>query len=87
MPYAAINDVQATLDHEHTLARGMIVDVEHEACGPLRLVGPPVKFSETPPKVRSAPPLLGQHTDEVLGRLTDMTKADIGALRKEGVLN
>jgi succinate--hydroxymethylglutarate CoA-transferase len=87
MPYAAINDVQDTLTHPHTRARDMVVDVAHDACGPLRLVGPPVKFSQTPPSVRSAPPLLGQHTDEVLTRLAGMTADEISALRAEGVLN
>jgi len=86
MPYAAINDVQTTLNHEHTLARGMVVEVEHDTCGPLKLVGPPVKFSETQPMVRSAPPLLGQHTDEVLSRLTNLTKAEIEELRSQGAI-
>jgi len=86
VPYAAINDVQDTLNHQHTLARGMVVDIEHDACGPLRLVGPPVKFSETQPQVRTAPPLLGQHTDEVLGQLTDLTTSEIETLRNENII-
>jgi len=86
MPYAAINDIQATMNHEHTLARGMIVDVDHDACGPLRLVAPPVKFSGTKPTVRSAPPLLGQHTDEVLKDIMGLTALDIQILRDANVV-
>ncbi|EMR63759.1 putative -transferase family iii protein [Eutypa lata UCREL1] len=66
MPYAAVNDVQGALNHEHTRARDMVVEVEHERCGTVRLVNTPVKYSESKPSVRTAPPMLGQHTDEVL---------------------
>ena len=47
--------------------RGMVQTVSHPTAGELRVVGVPVKFSRTPARVRSAPPLLGQHTEEVLG--------------------
>lgn len=85
MPYAAVNDVQATLEHEHTRARGMVVDVEHAECGTIRMVNTPVKYSESTPGVRSAPPTLGQHTAEVLGEL-GFSEGGIAALRDEGVV-
>ncbi|KAI8150655.1 Transcription initiation factor IIB [Colletotrichum sp. SAR 10_70] len=47
MPYAAVNDVQGTLEHAHTKARNMVVEMEHGACGPVRMVNTPVKYSET----------------------------------------
>ncbi|EFX01767.1 caib baif family enzyme [Grosmannia clavigera kw1407] len=65
MPYAAVNDVKTALNHEHTKARNMVVEVEHEQCGPIKLVNTPIKLSETPPTIRSPPPLLGQHTEEL----------------------
>ena len=68
MPYAPINDVKKTLEHEHTLARGMVQTVKHRTAGELKLVGVPVKYSESTPGIRRAPPTLGEHTDEVLGR-------------------
>ncbi|KAG8167675.1 hypothetical protein KVR01_003364 [Diaporthe batatas] len=64
MPYAAVNDVQGTLNHEHTLARNMVIEVDHGDCGPIKLVNTPMKFSESKPGLRSPPPTLGQHTDE-----------------------
>ena len=41
MPYAAINDVKDTLEHEHILARGMVTEIDHETCGPMKVVNHP----------------------------------------------
>ncbi|KEY74097.1 hypothetical protein S7711_05349 [Stachybotrys chartarum IBT 7711] len=49
MPYAAVNDVQQTLNHEHTRARNMVIDVEHDTCGTIKMVNTPVKYSESQP--------------------------------------
>lgn len=86
MPYAAVNDVLATLTHEHTKARNMVVEVEHDQCGPMKLVNSPVKYSETKPRVRSPPPTLGQHTDEVLREHLGMDEGRIRELKERGVV-
>ncbi|KAK0334485.1 hypothetical protein LTR91_007225 [Friedmanniomyces endolithicus] len=86
MPYAAINDVKSTLEHENTRARGMITEVDHPSCGPVKLLSPPVKFSESKPSIRTAPPTLGQHTQEVLSEMLGMSDSDIEALKKDGVV-
>ncbi|KFH47202.1 Succinate--hydroxymethylglutarate CoA-transferase-like protein [Hapsidospora chrysogenum ATCC 11550] len=85
MPYAAVNDVQATLNHEHTRARDMVVDIDHASCGPIRMVNTPVKYSHSKPGIRSAPPTLGQHTGEVLGDL-GLSESEVAALREQGVV-
>lgn len=87
MPYAAVNDVQGTLNHEHTEARNMVIEVEHDACGPVKLVNTPFKFSESKPGFRSPPPTLGQHTDEVLREHLGFDDAQISSLRKKGVVS
>ncbi|KAK7720984.1 hypothetical protein SLS64_001277 [Diaporthe eres] len=87
MPYAAVNDVQGTLSHEHTLARNMVIEVDHEHCGPIKLVNTPMKFSESKPGLRSPPPTLGQHTDEVLRDHLGLDDAQITSLREKGVVN
>jgi len=87
MPYAAVNDVQDTLNHSHTLARNMVVEMEHEACGPIKMVNTPVKFSESQPSIRTVPPMLGQHTNEVLGEHLGMAESDIAALKAQGVIS
>jgi succinate--hydroxymethylglutarate CoA-transferase len=86
MPYAAVNDVQQTLNHEHTKARNMVIDVEHDTCGPIKMVNTPVKYSESQPAVRSPPPMLGQHTDEVLREHLGKDKLDIQRLREKGII-
>ncbi|KAF4123901.1 succinate---hydroxymethylglutarate CoA-transferase [Geosmithia morbida] len=86
MPYAAVNDVQGTLTHEHTKARDMVIEVDHPSCGPIKMVNTPVKYSEEQPRVRLPPPTLGQHTDEILGGDLAMGKDEIAALREQGVI-
>ncbi|TQV92242.1 CAIB/BAIF family enzyme [Cordyceps javanica] len=86
MPYAAVNDVQDTLNLEHTKARNMVVEVDHGDCGPIKLVNSPVKFSETQPGVRTPPPTLGQHTNELLSEHLGMSDADITSLKEKGVI-
>jgi succinate---hydroxymethylglutarate CoA-transferase len=100
MPYAAINDVQTTLNHEHgsfplnliveilmniVRARDMVTSVEHPACGKIELVNTPVKFSFSKPGIRTPPPTLGEHTEEILKEL-GLSEKDMTSLRSEGVV-
>lgn len=86
MPYAAVNDVQGTLNHEHTLARNMVVEMEHGECGPIKMVNTPVKYSESEPRIRTPPPTLGQHTDEVLSAVLGIGKDEIEGLKAKGTI-
>ncbi|KAI1846628.1 hypothetical protein JX266_007201 [Neoarthrinium moseri] len=86
MPYAAVNDVQGTLNHEHTKARNMVVEMEHGECGPIKMVNTPVKYSESEPRIRSPPPTLGQHTDEVLSAVLGLGKDEIEGLKEAGAV-
>jgi succinate--hydroxymethylglutarate CoA-transferase len=86
MPYAAINDVHDTLNHEHVLARDMVKEVEHPACGTIKMVNTPVKWSDSKPGIRLPPPTLGQHTDEILGETLGMSKEEVEGLKSEGVI-
>lgn len=69
------------------LARGMVTEVDHPACGPIKMVNTPIKYSEATPGVRTPPPTLGQHTDEILGSVLDYGEADIARLKDEGVVS
>lgn len=64
----------------------MVKEVDHPACGPMKLVNTPVKFSSSEPSIRMPPPLLGQHTGEVLTDILGMSEGDIEHLRNEGVV-
>ncbi|KAI9858771.1 MAG: hypothetical protein M1824_004191 [Vezdaea acicularis] len=86
MPYAAVNDVQDTLNHQHVLARDMVKTVEHPACGPIKLVNTPVKYSHSVPSIRMPPPTLGQHTDEILKEMLGIDSDGIESLRSEGIV-
>lgn len=86
MPYAPINDVKTALGLPHTLARNMVVEMEHPACGTIKMVNTPMKFAESKAEARTPPPMLGQHTDEVLGERLGMTADEIQALREKGVI-
>jgi crotonobetainyl-CoA:carnitine CoA-transferase CaiB-like acyl-CoA transferase len=66
-------------------ALGLIEALDHPTAGAIKVVGPPYRFSETPPSVRLPPPLLGQHTDEVLRELAYDDEA-IGAMREARVV-
>ncbi|MGC1614462.1 MAG: CoA transferase [Candidatus Acidiferrum sp.] len=66
IPGAPINTVEEALNDAQTLARSMIVQIEHPALGMARSVGNPIKFSETPVSYRLPPPMLGEHTNEIL---------------------
>jgi formyl-CoA transferase len=69
VPCGAVRDVPEALADPQILAREMIQSVEHITAGMLKVVGVPIKLSETPGSVRAAPPTLGQHTDAILREL------------------
>jgi crotonobetainyl-CoA:carnitine CoA-transferase CaiB-like acyl-CoA transferase len=64
----------------------MVQTVEHPAAGPLSLIGVPFRFSETLGDIRRPPPMLGEHTDEVLAQILGMDDSTIHRLREERVV-
>jgi succinate---hydroxymethylglutarate CoA-transferase len=87
MPYAAINDVKDTLEHEHSRARGMVTEVQHGSCGNIKVVSPPVKYGkEGMVAVRSPPPTLGEHTSVVLRQLLGYDTGAVEELKAKGVV-
>lgn len=68
------------------LARDMVKEIEHPTCGPMKLVNTPVKYSYSEPSIRTPPPLLGQHTDEILRDILRMDASEIEGLKAEGVV-
>ena len=66
--------------------RGCVVEMPHASGETVKVIANPVRLSATPPAYRSAPPVLGQHTEAVLGTLLGMTAAEIAALREKKVV-
>ncbi len=82
IPAGPINNIPAILNDPHVRARGLV----HEAADGLRLVGPPAKLSDRPAAVRSLPPALGQHTDDVLREVLGLDDDALAAYRAEGAI-
>ncbi|MEO8080709.1 MAG: CaiB/BaiF CoA-transferase family protein, partial [Caldimonas sp.] len=85
VPCGPINDLADVFADPQVLARAMTVDLAHPLAGSVRLVASPLKLSATPVRYRQAPPLLGAHTDEVLGEF-GLDALAIEALRRSGVI-
>jgi succinate---hydroxymethylglutarate CoA-transferase len=86
VPCGRINSVAEALADPQTQARAMIETVKHPAIGELKLVGIPYKFSGTPASVRRPPPILGEHTEEILRQELGLDAAAIAALRRDRVI-
>jgi crotonobetainyl-CoA:carnitine CoA-transferase CaiB-like acyl-CoA transferase len=86
VPNGPINNLAQVFEEPQVKARGVKIELEHKAAGKLTLVASPMRFSGTPLEYRLPPPLLGEHTEEVLRDLLGKSNAEITALRAEGIL-
>ncbi|MBP0463156.1 CoA transferase [Roseomonas sp. PWR1] len=81
-----INTLADVFADPHVQAREMTLEMQHGSGATVKVIANPVKLSATPPTYRSAPPVLGEHTDEVLGGVLGMDAAEIAALRAKAIL-
>ncbi|MFP6778032.1 MAG: CaiB/BaiF CoA-transferase family protein [Alphaproteobacteria bacterium] len=86
IPCAPVNDLEHALNDVQVQARNMVVTVAHPEGGEVQMTGNPVKMSASDEDTYSPPPLLGQHTDEVLRDLLGKSESDILALRTAGTV-
>ncbi len=85
VPCGPINRIDQVFADPHAIARGLTVSLEHPT-GPVALVASPLRLSATPPEYRSAPPLLGQHTDEVLRDALGLKDDRLASLRARNII-
>jgi formyl-CoA transferase len=86
VPCGPINDLQEVFDDPQVQARGLQVELPHPSAGRVQLVASPLRLSATPPRYDLPPPLLGQHTEAVLGELLGYDATRMAALRKQNIV-
>jgi crotonobetainyl-CoA:carnitine CoA-transferase CaiB-like acyl-CoA transferase len=86
VPCGSVRDLGELFVDPQITAREMVTEVDHSTLGPIRVLGTPFKFSETPAAVRTAPPTLGQHTVRVLVDDLRLSPSDVDALRAKGIV-
>jgi formyl-CoA transferase len=86
IPCAPINNVKEVFDDPQVRARDMVVEVPHPTAGTVKLAGSPIKMSRTPVQIKQHPPLLGEHTEEILTTLLGYSREEIEQLRAEEVI-
>ncbi|WP_205894723.1 CaiB/BaiF CoA transferase family protein [Pseudomonas viridiflava] len=86
VPCGPVNDLAQVFADPQVLARGLALELPHALGGQVAQVASPIRLSETPVEYRRAPPLLGEHTSQVLQDLLGMSGDEVVALREAGVL-
>jgi CoA:oxalate CoA-transferase len=86
IPCGPINTVDEVANDPHIGFREMIVSTQHPIAGEVKMAGAPIKMSRTPGAVGAPPPILGEHTDEILQNLLGYSRDNIETLRKKGII-
>jgi len=86
VPAGPINSIAESFADPQIVHRGMRLDMEHPLAGSAPGVANPIKFSSTPVCSERAPPLLGQHTREILHERLQLSASDLQMLESEGVI-
>ncbi|TAN59759.1 MAG: CoA transferase, partial [Magnetospirillum sp.] len=86
VPCGPINTVDKVFEDPQVRARRILREVPHPLTGTLPTVASPLRLSDSAVTYERGPPLLGQHTDEVLGQLLGLDRAAVEALRRSGVV-
>jgi succinate---hydroxymethylglutarate CoA-transferase len=85
-PFGPVRSIEQALTCPQSVARDMVQTIAHPTCGPIKVVGPPIKFSRTACTIRLPPPLLGEHTIEVLRSLLHFSDEEIESFARTGAI-
>jgi formyl-CoA transferase len=83
---APVLSMGEVMEDPHIKARNAFIERDHPKAGSTTLLAPWIHLSKTPPSIRADAPLLGQHTDEVLGGVLGLNSGELAALRAEKVI-
>jgi crotonobetainyl-CoA:carnitine CoA-transferase CaiB-like acyl-CoA transferase len=86
VPCGRVNTAREVVNDPHVIEREMLVNVHYPGLGQVPLPGLPIKLSETPGKINTRAPELGQHNEEVYCSLLRYSREDLNSLRHEGVI-
>jgi crotonobetainyl-CoA:carnitine CoA-transferase CaiB-like acyl-CoA transferase len=86
LPCGPVNTIDRVFNDPQVRHRNMLLEVEHPTAGTVRMAGLPVKFSATPASLRLAPPLLGQHSGEILRSWLAMPEEKIQELKGKRII-
>ncbi len=86
IPCGAVRDLEQVLTDPQIVERAMVVAMDHPVAGAIRTLGVPIKLADTPGDVRTPPPTLGQHTDQILGNDLGYSAEDIARLKGDGAM-
>ncbi len=86
VPCGPINRIDQVFADPQAIARALTVTMSHAAAGSIDLVASPLRLLRTPPEYRSAPPLLGEHTDDILSSALGLSGVEIAALRRRNIV-
>lgn len=87
VPHAPILGIQVALSQPQSIAREMVVETEHATLGRIPIVNRSIKFPENVQPVPTAPPVLGQHTDEILRTVLNLSQSEVEDLRRAGAVS
>lgn len=84
VPVGLINNLEQAFAEPQVQARNMLVEMQHPLKDKLQVIGSPIKLSRTPVQYKKAPPMLGEHTDEILSRIVDAEQLQL--LKQKGIV-
>ncbi len=86
VPCGPVNNIDEVFQDPHVQSRAMVNSWQHPLRDGLQLPASPIKLSATPVQTQRPPPLLGQHTDEVLSQVLQLNADQISRLRRDGII-